>query len=78
VHPAGGRARAAVGDLWFFGPAAGEVTHVALATGGAGLVHAYGRVQAGSLDPAADHFEAELPGLCRGFVRAPRGGVGIA
>ena len=48
------------GDAWFFGPGRGEVTHVALATGGLGLIHAYGRVAWGSLDPLSPVFEPEL------------------
>ncbi len=48
------------GDLWFFGPGPGAVTHVALSTGGLGLIHAYGRVAPGSLDPGAPAFEPEL------------------
>jgi cell wall-associated NlpC family hydrolase len=48
------------GDLWFFGPDRRTVTHVAIATGGLGLVHAYGWVREGSLDPEAEIFEPEL------------------
>jgi len=48
------------GDLWFFGPNRRTVTHVAIAAGGLGLVHAYGWVREGSLDPEADTFEPEL------------------
>jgi cell wall-associated NlpC family hydrolase len=56
----GRRARIRPGDLWFFGPDRREVTHVAISTGGLGLIHAYGRVREGSLDPAAEGFEPEL------------------
>jgi cell wall-associated NlpC family hydrolase len=48
------------GNAWFFGPGDGDVTHVALATGGLGLIHAYGRVSWGSLDPLSPVFEPEL------------------
>jgi len=48
------------GDLWFFGPNRRTVTHVAIAAGGLGLVHAYGWVREGSLDPEAETFEPEL------------------
>ncbi len=48
------------GDLWFFGPTPRKVTHVALSTGGLGLLHAYGSVRAGSLDPLSPVFEPEL------------------
>ncbi|MEP7027363.1 MAG: NlpC/P60 family protein [Candidatus Eisenbacteria bacterium] len=48
------------GDLWFFGPRAGGVTHVAISTGGLELVHAYGRVGPGSLDPGSGEFLPEL------------------
>jgi hypothetical protein len=48
------------GDLWFFGPNRRTVTHVAVSAGGLELVHAYGWVRAGSLDPAAAAFEPEL------------------
>ena len=53
-------ARARPGDLWFFGPDRRTVTHVAIASGGLGLVHAYGWVKEGSLDPEANDFEPEL------------------
>lgn len=48
------------GDLWFFGPDRRTVTHVAIAAGGWGIVHAYGWVREGSLDPEAGDFEPEL------------------
>ena len=48
------------GDLWFFGPDRRTVTHVAIAAGGLELVHAYGWVREGSLDPEAETFEPEL------------------
>jgi len=48
------------GDLWFFGPKTGGITHVALSTGGLGLLHAYGQVTVGSLNPEHPAFEPEL------------------
>ncbi len=60
-------------DLLFFGPdgARGDVTHVALSTGGAALFHAHGRVGPGSLDPGSARFEPELPPLLLGWAPAP-------
>jgi len=59
---------APVGALWFFGPNARSVTHVAIGTGGLGLVHAYGWVRRGSLDPASRVFEPELFRFCLGYA----------
>jgi len=61
-------ARARAGDLWFFGPNRRTVTHVAIAAGGLGLVHAYGWVRQGSLDPEAEDFEPELFRSVLGFA----------
>ncbi len=36
------------------------MSHVAIASGGLGLVHAYGWVRVGSLDPESEDFEPEL------------------
>ena len=55
------------GSLWFFGPNRRTVTHVAIGTGGLGLVHAYGWVRRGSLDPLAPDFEPELFRFCLGY-----------
>jgi hypothetical protein len=59
------------GDLWFFGPTRREVTHVAISTGGLGLVHAYGRVAVGSLDPPSAVFEPELFRFLLGWRTLP-------
>jgi len=48
------------GDLVFFGPRSGNVTHVGLAAGGASLWHAYGWVRRASLDRKAPDYEPEL------------------
>jgi cell wall-associated NlpC family hydrolase len=48
------------GDLLFFGPADGEVTHVALSAGGARAWHAYGWVRPASLRPGDPDHESEL------------------
>ena len=55
------------GALWFFGPNAREVTHVALAAGGLRVIHAYGWVRWGSLDPLSSEFEPELFRSVLGF-----------
>jgi cell wall-associated NlpC family hydrolase len=67
-------------DFLFFGPEGpdGDVTHVALSTGGPGLLHAYGRVGAGSLDPAAANYESELPPLVLGWAPAALAGLAQA
>jgi hypothetical protein len=62
------------GDLWFFGPRRGGVTHVALSLGGLELIHAYGRVSLGSLDPASERFEPELFTSVLGWTGLPRRG----
>lgn len=59
------------GDLWFFGPAPDRVTHVALARGGLDVIHAYGSVQWGSLDPLSPVFEPELFRLTLGWNTLP-------
>jgi hypothetical protein len=59
---------APAGALWFFGPNRRTVTHVAIGTGGLGLVHAYGWVRRGSLDPLSKVFEPELFRSCLGFA----------
>jgi cell wall-associated NlpC family hydrolase len=59
------------GDLWFFGPSAEKVTHVALSTGDLGLIHAYGSVQWGSLDPLSAVFEPELFRFVLGWQSLP-------
>jgi cell wall-associated NlpC family hydrolase len=64
-------ARPRPGDLWFFGPNPGSVTHVALSTGGLGLIHAYGSVRPGSLDPLAAAFEPELFRFVLGWKSLP-------
>jgi cell wall-associated NlpC family hydrolase len=68
-----GRAgRPAAGDLLFFGPASGAVTHVALSLGGLRVVHAFGSVREAGLDPAGPDFEAELFENFLGFGSASR------
>jgi len=62
---------APAGALWFFGPSRRSVTHVAIGTGGLELVHAYGWVRRGSLDPLSEVFEPELFRSCLGFARVP-------
>ena len=66
------------GDLWFFGPNRREVTHVALSSGGLDLIHAYGRVAKGSLDPLSDVFEPELFRFVLGWRRLPRPRLAIS
>jgi len=70
----GGPGRGAIraGDLWFFGPSRREVTHVAISVGGLDLIHAYGRVALGSLDPLSDVFEPELFRFVLGWRGRPR------
>jgi len=60
------------GDLWFFGPHRNEVTHVAMSRGGLELIHAYGRVCLGSLDPQSGRFEPELFPVVLGWARLPQ------
>jgi len=67
-----GRGAIRPGDLWFFGPNRREVTHVALSSGGLELIHAYGRVTAGSLDPLSEVFEPELFRFVLGWRGLPR------
>jgi hypothetical protein len=47
------------------------VTHVALSTGGLGLVHSYGWVRPGSLDPPAQDFGPELFRSVLGWAPLP-------
>jgi hypothetical protein len=70
ASPAKGEPRP--GDLWFFGPAPGKVTHVALSTGRLGLIHAYGTVKWGSLDPLSPVFEPELFRFVLGWQPLPK------
>jgi cell wall-associated NlpC family hydrolase len=63
--------RPAAGDLWFFGPRPSSVTHVAMSLGGLDVIHAYGRVCTGSLDPASARFEPELFTSVLGWGRLP-------
>lgn len=63
--------RPAAGDLWFFGPRPTSVTHVAMSLGGLGVIHAYGMVCTGSLDPASARFEPELFTSVLGWARLP-------
>ena len=58
---------APAGALWFFGASRRSVTHVAIGTGGLALLHAYGWVRRGSLDPLAPDFEPELFRNCLGY-----------
>lgn len=60
------------GDLWFFGPTPRKVSHVALSTGGLGLLHAYGSVRTGSLDPRSRVFEPELFRFVLGWQTLPK------
>ena len=59
------------GDLWFFGPNPRAVTHVAFSTGGLGLMHAYGSVRPGSLNPLSSQFEPELFRFVLGWQSLP-------
>jgi hypothetical protein len=51
------------------------VTHVALAVGPTEVLHAYGQVEPGSLDPTATSYAPELARTCLGFARAPLSGL---
>ena len=51
------------------------MTHVALALGAHEVVHAYGRVEIASLDPATSFYAPELGRSWLGFARAPLSGV---
>lgn len=66
------------GDLLFFGPEGpdGDVTHVAISTGGAELLHAFGWVRPGSLDPTSDVYEPDLPSILLGWARSPAAQIG--
>jgi cell wall-associated NlpC family hydrolase len=70
-----GRGTIRPGDLWFFGPNRREVTHVALSSGSLDLIHAYGQVRAGSLDPLSDVFEPELFRFVLGWKTLPGPGA---
>jgi len=63
--------RPRAGDLWFFGPHSRDVTHVAMSLGGVELIHAYGKVCTGSLDPVSSRFEPELFTSVLGWARLP-------
>ncbi len=69
-------ARPRAGDLLFFGPDAGRITHVALSAGGLAAWHAFGWVRLASLDPAEPLFEAELAENFLGWGRLPLPGPG--
>ena len=58
--PAGPPGLPRAGDLLFFGPAGGDVTHVALSAGGLRVWHAYGWVRPASLAPGDPDHEPEL------------------
>jgi cell wall-associated NlpC family hydrolase len=55
-----GRPKSRPGDLLFFGPDERRITHVALATGSDGFLHAYGEVRPGSLRHGSQVYVDEL------------------
>ncbi len=63
-------ARARPGDLVFFGPPGGGITHVAIALGGGDVVHAHGRVRVDRVAPGATGPGARLAAMVR-QVRDP-------
>jgi hypothetical protein len=70
-----GRGTPGAGDLLFFATGERPVTHVALSTGGLELIHAYGEVSTGSVDPGSADHVPELARTWLGFARAPLSGV---
>lgn len=69
VAPAGRPGRSRAGDLLFFGPAGGDVTHVALSAGGLRVWHAYGWVRPASLAFGDPDHEPELSDNFLGWNR---------
>ena len=72
VQALGPSARPTTGDLVFFGPRRGRVTHVGLVLGEGRFVHAQGRVKIGSLDAGTALYDNELSVLKRAFGRPVR------
>ena len=65
------------GDLVFFGPKRGRLTHVGILLGGGRFAHAQGQVAIGTLDDSNPLYNKRLHDILRGFGRPlwpPRGG----
>jgi cell wall-associated NlpC family hydrolase len=61
------------GDLLFFGVSRKAVSHVAISTGGSGIIHAYGYVREGNLEEGSPEFVPELAQLFLAAARPPAG-----
>ena len=70
--PGGRPGQPTPGALLFFGPATGEVTHVALSAGGSRAWHAYGWVRPVDLRPGSPEEEAELSANFLGWNELPK------
>ena len=65
------------GDLVFFGPRRGRVTHVGIVVAPGRFSHARGTVSTNSLDPLNALYDSDLTSMFRGFGRPPaRAGEG--
>jgi cell wall-associated NlpC family hydrolase len=73
TRPIGEGRRLREGDLAFFGPRKGRVTHVGLLMGGGYFAHARGMVRVNSLDPDNQLYDKSLSRQVRGFGRPARG-----
>ena len=60
IKPAGVSDGLNTGDLLFFGKPAGHISHVAMYLSDSLILHAYGLVKVGSMDPAHPLFEPKL------------------
>lgn len=69
ARAAGAPGRPRPGDLLFFGPASGAITHVALSAGGLRAWHAYGWVRPVNLLPGDPDSEPELTANFLGWNR---------
>ncbi len=72
VRPLGRSSRPKIGDLVFFGPRRGRLTHVGLVLGEDRFVHAHGWVKIGSFDHRNELYDNELSVLKRAFGRPVR------
>jgi hypothetical protein len=71
VVPAGRPGQPRPGALLFFGPASGEITHVALSAGGTRVWHAFGWVRPAELRPGSPEHEPELSDNFLGWNEFP-------